>query len=320
LNFLYDNFISQFIVVALNFVVTLINDYSITIILFTILLRFALLPLDLKQKKNARMMANLGPELQKLKKRYANDPQQLNAKTQQLYKKNGVSPLAGCLPMLIQLPILFAFFGALRVIASQQTIGLILDASHLGFQNVAIPSWLWIHNFWQPDSGLSPIFPAAADFLSFIKSNMTYISAETLSILQHQNLVSFANNAISINSDVYTNLTTGMLNTAGLSGLNNGWFGLPILAGASLFFQQKFMSRTQGPNDQMANNKFMLWFFPLFSVYICATSTAAFSIYWIAANIYALGQTIVIDKIYKLKQKKQQGTIITPAPSGGNKK
>ena len=320
MSFLNDNFISEFLVTVLNFVETILNDYSLTIILMTIVIRLILLPLDLRQKKSSRMMANLGPELEKLKKRYANDPQQLNAKTQQLYKKNGVKPLAGCLPMLIQLPLLFAFFGALRVIASEQTLGLLLNATHAGAENVTMPAWLWVHNFWQPDSGLSPIFPVANDFLLFIQQNLSYISPETLSVMQAQDIISISNAIPVVNETVYNSLTTGMVNAAGLQGLNNGWFGLPILAGVSLFFQQKLMNRM---NPQLSQNgssgKFMLWFFPLFSIYICATSTTAFAVYWLASNVYAIVQNIIIDAVFRAKEKKKKEQVLVSPASGGAK-
>jgi membrane protein insertase Oxa1/YidC/SpoIIIJ len=67
-------------------------------------------------------------------------------------------------------------------------------------------------------------------------------------------------------------------------------------------------------NPQTASQgKFMLWLFPLFSVYICATSNAAFSVYWLFANIYALAQQLVLNYIYKKRDEKARG-IIEEAP------
>ena len=91
-------------------------DYALGIVVFTILIRLCLLPLDLKQRNNQSKMSALGPEIQSLQKRYANNPQQLQKKQQELYRKMNVKPMLGCLPALIQLPILFAFFGAMRVL------------------------------------------------------------------------------------------------------------------------------------------------------------------------------------------------------------
>lgn len=113
MNFLYDNFISDFLVIVIEWIFQFVGEYSITIILAMLFVRFVLMPLDLKSKRSMKQMAALGPEVESLKKRYANNPEQLNKKVQQLYKERGVSTMAGCLPMLVTLLLLSAFYGAL---------------------------------------------------------------------------------------------------------------------------------------------------------------------------------------------------------------
>lgn len=124
MNFLYDNFIADFFLLALRWIFSLVNEYSIAIILMTIAMRAILLPLDIRQRRSTRNMAKIQPELQEMQKRYANNPQLLQRKQRELQQKHGVKPMAGCLPLLLQLPIFFAFFGAMRVLASEQTIQL----------------------------------------------------------------------------------------------------------------------------------------------------------------------------------------------------
>ena len=119
MNFLYDNFISDFLVIVIEWIFQFVGEYSITIILAMLFVRFVLMPLDLKSKRSMKQMAALGPEVESLKKRYANNPEQLNKKVQQLYKERGVSTMAGCLPMLVTLLLLSAFYGALRTIATE---------------------------------------------------------------------------------------------------------------------------------------------------------------------------------------------------------
>ena len=82
--------------------------------------RFALLPLDLKAKASTKKVAELNPELQKINEKYKNDPDKKNKKTMELYQKHGVNPMGGCLPPLLQLPLMFAMFAALRAISSAQ--------------------------------------------------------------------------------------------------------------------------------------------------------------------------------------------------------
>ncbi|WP_077074492.1 YidC/Oxa1 family membrane protein insertase [Aedoeadaptatus urinae] len=87
-----------------------ISYYAIAIIITTLLFRLALLPLNLFQTKNQLKMAKLQPEMKKIQKKYEKDPQLLAQKQSQLYKEAKFNPLSGCLPMLVQFPVLLAFY------------------------------------------------------------------------------------------------------------------------------------------------------------------------------------------------------------------
>lgn len=87
-----------------------ISYYAIAIIITTLLFRLALLPLNLFQTKNQLKMAKLQPEMKKIQKKYEKDPQLLAQKQSQLYKEAQFNPLSGCLPMLVQFPVLLAFY------------------------------------------------------------------------------------------------------------------------------------------------------------------------------------------------------------------
>ena len=206
--------------------------------------------------------------------------------------------------MVVQLLIFFAFFAAMRVLQSEQTVSMFLNATHDGGNAaVQIPQWLWVHNFWQPDSGLEPVLPTAASFSSFIMTNAKAISPQALSILQQNHLISFGANGFQVVADQYTALTTRMLTAVNLTNVMNGWFILPLIAGGSLFLQQKLTAAAGQAGPQQQQMKFMLYFFPLFSIYICATSTTAFAIYWLASNVYAVGQQLIINYIISKKNK-----------------
>ena len=88
----------------------MISFYAISIIITTLLFRLALLPLNLFQTKNQLKMAKLQPEMKKIQKKYEKDPQLLAQKQSQLYKEAQFNPLSGCLPMLVQFPVLLAFY------------------------------------------------------------------------------------------------------------------------------------------------------------------------------------------------------------------
>lgn len=108
------NLLGDGIALLLTKLYGLVGNFGIAIILATIIIKLILLPLTLKQDKSMKQMKLIQPELEKLKEIYKNDPQTLNVKTMELYKEHKVNPAGGCLPLLIQLPILWALFAVLR--------------------------------------------------------------------------------------------------------------------------------------------------------------------------------------------------------------
>lgn len=102
------------IMTALGWILTLlysiVSNYGLAIILFTILIKLILFPIDIKQKRSMAKTQKIQPLLNEVQKKYANDKEKLNQETMKLYQKYGISPMSGCLPMLIQLPIIFALF------------------------------------------------------------------------------------------------------------------------------------------------------------------------------------------------------------------
>ena len=93
---------------------TLIPNYGWVLIIFSILVKAVLSPLTNKSTRSMKEMQNLQPKIAALKEKYQNDPQKINAATMKLYKEHGVNPMGGCLPLLIQMPILIALFTVFR--------------------------------------------------------------------------------------------------------------------------------------------------------------------------------------------------------------
>ncbi len=93
------------------------NGYGISIILVTVLVRLLILPLMIKQIKSTKAMQAIQPEMNRLKEKYsskdAETQQKLQQETMALFQKHGVNPLAGCLPIFVQMPILIAFYHAI---------------------------------------------------------------------------------------------------------------------------------------------------------------------------------------------------------------
>lgn len=92
-------------------------SYGWSIIVFTILIKLVTLPLTIKQMQSTRAMQELQPQLQELQKKYAKDRETLAQKQMELYKEAGVNPMGGCLPLLIQFPILIGLYNALYRLA-----------------------------------------------------------------------------------------------------------------------------------------------------------------------------------------------------------
>lgn len=88
-------------------------NYGVAIILITLFIRTLLFPLQFKSFKSMKKMQKLQPELAKLKEKHADDPQKMQRATMELFKKNGANPMGGCLPLLLQMPVFFAFYQVL---------------------------------------------------------------------------------------------------------------------------------------------------------------------------------------------------------------
>ncbi len=105
----------------LDQVVAITNSYGLGIILTTIMIRLLLVPLTLSQSKSMVAMRRIQPELNEINKKYANNKEEQQKLTMELYKKHKINPLGGCLPLLVQLPILWAFFRVLQNIPADET-------------------------------------------------------------------------------------------------------------------------------------------------------------------------------------------------------
>jgi YidC/Oxa1 family membrane protein insertase len=100
-------------------------DVGLTVVLVTLVVRLAVLPLSLKTARSQREMARLGPELEKIKERFKGNLQAQSEATMQLYREHKINPLAGCAPLLIQLPILFGMYRVFLTIFKPETLDLL---------------------------------------------------------------------------------------------------------------------------------------------------------------------------------------------------
>ncbi len=122
---------SDLLLMILEFFYGLTNSFGMAIVLLTVAVRIALYPLNQKQMTSMQQMQKIQPRLKVLQEKYANDKEKLNQETMRLYKENKVNPAAGCLPLLVQLPILILLFNVLRTydFAGTSFMGIILGSS-----------------------------------------------------------------------------------------------------------------------------------------------------------------------------------------------
>ena len=159
--------ISRGVLAALVAMHKFIPNYGVVLIIFSILVKALVYPLTRKSYQSMRKMSAVQPKLKALKEKHAKDPQKLNKATMALYKEEGVNPMGGCLPMLIQMPLLFALFQVFR-----STIELRGE-----------PFMLWITDLSAPDTlieiGGFPInvLPLLMAVSMFIQQKMTPTAA-----------------------------------------------------------------------------------------------------------------------------------------------
>ena len=138
------------------------GSYGISIIIFTLIVRGALFPLYASQIKGQMKMAEIQPKMQAIQKKYANDREALGREMQNLYKQEKYNPMSGCLPLLIQMPILMGLFYLLRNPAMYIDSMSLIIASH--------ESFLWLSDLSQPDAWL---LPGVAGLTTFASMSMT---------------------------------------------------------------------------------------------------------------------------------------------------
>ena len=128
-------------------------SYGIAIIVLTLFIKLLLLPLAIKQIRSMKGMQEIQPKIKQLQQKYKNDKAKLSSEMQRLYRENNVSPLAGCLPLLIQMPFLVAIYYALQ--------GFSYDPGH--------ESFLWLESLAKADTTyILPVLSALSTwFISY---------------------------------------------------------------------------------------------------------------------------------------------------------
>lgn len=150
-----SNIVQQVITVLYNMTATVgLPNYGLAIIIMTIIVKILLYPLTKKQIESTKAMMAMQPKMKAIQEKYKNDKQRLNMELANLYKQENVNPLAGCLPLLVQMPIMIGIFYGIR------------DFNYVGPAN-----FLWIQSISNPDPMY--ILPVLSALTTFVQSKQT---------------------------------------------------------------------------------------------------------------------------------------------------
>lgn len=282
-------------------------NVGLCIILFTIVMKTLMIPLTIKQQKTTKLMSVMNPEIQAIQKKYKGKSdqesmQRQNVEIQAVYEKYGTSMTGGCLPLLIQMPILLALY---RVIYN---IPAYVPSVRVYFDNVVTPL-MGQADYAQKLQEITNIATACGgklDKFDFTNANRLVDMLYKFSTSQWgelQSLFPAISDVIGQNAAVVERMNTFLgLNMAEAPGWvpSFAWI-IPILAAVSQWFSTKLMSGNQPSTSADAENpmaqsmKTMTTTMPLFSAFICITMPAGLGIYWIATSVVTIIQQLIVN-------------------------
>ncbi|MDW5298825.1 MAG: YidC/Oxa1 family membrane protein insertase [Sedimentibacter sp.] len=254
-----------------------LSAYAISIILSTIIFKLIVLPLTLKQTKSMKMMQELNPQIKELQEKYGKDPQTLQRKQMELYKETNYSPFAGCLPMLIQFPILISFFYVI-----QQPVKYIFQDQ--AFFDTINKSFLWIKD------------------LGFAENTIWFFKDNNWVLLTKELIQEFSLGGTFPLTDIIAKINATKVMVNGLSiGTSFLFLGaaIPILAiitGLTTYLTTKMTSSNQmvGNEQAMATQKSMNTIMPIMIFVMSIQFPAGLGLYWVVSNIFQLIQQYIV--------------------------
>ncbi|MBQ8164456.1 MAG: YidC/Oxa1 family membrane protein insertase [Clostridia bacterium] len=291
------DFITEPFGVIMNFFYKYVafENYGIAIILFTLLTKIILFPLTLKQQKSMMMTQALQPKLRELSENYGDDREKLSIEQQKLYQKYGVNPMAGCLPMLIQFPLIISIYQIVR--NPLQYISGLSSEAILAVGKIINPA------------------VTSADSVDQLSANSFFLNPENFANHAETLAASGVKADDFINMDFLRIFDLGETPWHALKNVFDGDFALaaliliPILATGTTYISQWITSgmkkkknkKDVEDNTQQATNM-MLKLMPLMTLYFAFVLPAALGFYWFIGNLLSLLQTILMNKFFIQKK------------------
>lgn len=271
----------------------IVPNYAVALILFTISTRLLMLPLTIKQQKSTVKMQIIAPRLREIQDKYRNNSQKMNEELQRLYEKEDYSPYAGCLPMLIQLPILF---GLIDVIYKPLTHIMHISQEVLS----AITSICTQNNIalggYAPEIGMLNAVKANSDLFQELGMDVVnYITSLNLTCCGLD---------LSVTPDLMGAVFSIPQN--GLSLLTG--FGalllIPVFSGVTSLLLSLITIRNTPAAEGSAGNsmKTTMFLMPLMSLYFTSKVPAGVGLYWIVSNLVAAIQSIILNRFWNPKE------------------
>ncbi len=315
---------------VLWFIYNLVSNYFIAIFLFTLIVRAATFPLSLKSQKAQADRAKLAPRLERLQKKYAKDPQKLQQKQMDLYEKEGVSMTGGCLPMIVQMIVLF---GVIAVIYSPLTHLARIPSAVVNAGVSAVMQEVTTDENGKEVEGSDPNKLYKKDAQGYYKElnfmmvmekgeNEAAIKKSIAALSDTERKGKTADEYFAEMQHIRKDFAFfgGTLlekpwNDKGIKGINILWL-VPLLSGLtalassiiSMHYTKMATSAEKQPG-QGCSNVMLLVMMPLFSLYITFIVPGGVGIYWICSNIIAVIQTILLNKIYNPAKIRAQAEI-----------
>jgi YidC/Oxa1 family membrane protein insertase len=294
------------------------RNYGWTIIIFTVIVRVALLPLTFKQQKSSLEMQRVQPLIKEINERYKNDKEKLTAETMALYKEHNVNPVGSCLPTLFQLPIILALYQVISrplhyllnidSVAITQIIDIIKKSipNLGGYQEVAV-----IKNIADHVQEINTSFPFLGDKIQELQKGMNFYGLKLYDIPTTDYHTMFADPGtyipILVLALVATVITfiSSKLSIASMNKRNN----LSNNLEATNNGKKKVNNKSNKPEktSQMAmTNSMMLWLGPVMTLFISFQVPAGVTLYWATGYVIMIIQQLYINKkFYSIKEDKK---------------
>jgi YidC/Oxa1 family membrane protein insertase len=277
---------------VLAWIYDIVGNYGLSIILLTIVIKIVLLPLGVKQIKSMQAMQSIQPKVKELQKKYKGNKAKVQEETMKLYKDAGVNPLGGCLPLLLQFPILIAMYAVIRAPELQPTD--VVDGT---------PTAYLVHNSHLPvDSQLFENVLMHED-LNFLGMNLQCSAAQSGSPadISGSDREQVLPDTPILNSDgselpFDANTGTGTIPCGNTTTDKIPYFALLVVMIGTTFYQQRQMQKASPPGAASGQQQAILKLMPIMFGIFGYTFPAGLTLYWTVSNMWQIGQQYVLLK------------------------